>query len=120
MLDLTHPVDDKTVSWPSASQFQVTSAVAMLTGGGYWYESRDISQSEHSGTHMDAPAHFYQDRWHTADIPLERLVAVPGVKVDIETRADTDPDTMLTVTDLENWERHHGEIPDHAVDYTCR
>ena len=46
--------------------------------GGFWYESRDFSQSEHrwvgfrggrvhiflfSGTHLDAPAHFSKGKW---------------------------------------------------------
>ena len=57
-LDLTHPVGDATVSWPTASKFRVTQAVAKDSGSGYWYEARDFSQAEHSGTHTDAPAHF--------------------------------------------------------------
>ena len=82
-LDLTHPVGDATVSWPTASEFRVTQAVSKDSGSGYWYEARDFSQAEHSGTHTDAPAHFYRDRWHTADIPLERLTG-PAVKISIE------------------------------------
>ena len=40
-----------TVAWPTASKFQVTQAVAKDSGSGYWYEARDFSQAEHSGTH---------------------------------------------------------------------
>ena len=89
------------MSWPTASKFRVTQAVAKDSGSGYWYEARDFSQAEHSGTHTDAPAHFYRDRWHTADIPLNRLAA-PAFKVDISQRADSDPDTELLVSDLED------------------
>ena len=78
------------------------------------YEQRDFQQAEHSGTHTDAPAHFYKDRWHTADIPLERLVR-PGVKIDIAARAEADPDTELTVADLEAWEAEHGAIPTGSI-----
>ena len=69
--DLTHPVNERTVAWPTASKFILKNQVAVQTAGGYWYEARDFSQAEHSGTHTDAPAHFFKDRWHTADIPLE-------------------------------------------------
>ena len=52
--------------------------------------------------------------WHTADIPMDHLVAA-GVKVDIAERAETDPDTELTVADLQQWEAEHGDIPQHSV-----
>merc|ERR1719192_3033406 len=115
VLDLTHPVGEGvTVSWPTATRFKVTSSSAGQTEGGYWYEQRDFQQAEHSGTHTDAPAHFYKDRWHTADIPLERLVR-PGVKIDIAARAEADPDTELAVADLEAWEAEHGAIPSGSI-----
>ena len=88
----------------------MSNVVAKQTDAGYWYEQRDISQAEHSGTHTDAPAHFYKGSWHTADIPLDHLVA-PGVKIDIEERAEADPDTELTVADVKAWEDEHGVIP---------
>ena len=105
---------EDTVAWPTASKFRVTQAVAKDSGSGYWYEARDFSQAEHSGTHTDAPAHFYKDRWHTADIPLNRLAA-PAIKVDISVRALTDPDTELRVSDLEDWEAEHGVIPGRSI-----
>ena len=62
-VDLTHPVGEGTIQWPTASRFHVSNEFAALVkDGGYWYESRDFSQAEHSGTHTDAPAHFFKDR----------------------------------------------------------
>ena len=115
-IDLTHKVDENTVAWPSASKFKAQNVIKMQVGGedGYWYEARDFTQAEHSGTHMDAPAHFAKNKWHTADVPLERL-AGPGVKISIEERAKDDLDTGLTVADIEKWEVEHGPIPDGAV-----
>ena len=114
MLDLTHPVNEKTVAWPTASKFNLSYQYAGLTAGGYWYEARDFRQAEHSGTHTDAPAHFFKDRWHTADIPLERLTG-PAVKISIQARAEREPDTMLTVKDIQDWEEEHGAIPTGAI-----
>ena len=48
----------------------------------FYYETNTFMQSEHSGTHTDAPAHFASGRWRTADIPFERL-AGPAAVVDI-------------------------------------
>ena len=107
-------MSENTVAWPSASKFQLSNVFAGDSGHGYYYEGRDFSQAEHSGTHTDAPAHFCRDRWHAADIPLDHLVA-PGVKVSIKDRADIDQDTMLTVQDLLDWEESNGRIPDKSV-----
>merc|ERR1712142_121327 len=115
-IDLTHPVGEHTIAWPSASQFSTSNVVKMqIEEGGYWYEARDFSQAEHSGTHTDAPAHFYKGGWHTADIPLQRL-AGPGVKIDITEKVKKDLDTGLTVDDILAWEEEHGdEIPEDAI-----
>ena len=112
-LDLTHPVGENTIQWPTATKFKVLKAVASQFDD-YYYESRDISTAEHAGTHTDAPAHFCRDRWHTADIPLTRLTG-PGVKIDIEQRVETDPDTDLLVEDILAWQRRHGDIPEKSV-----
>ena len=64
-------------------------------------------------TNESAPL-CYKDRWHTADIPLERLTG-PAVKISIEARAEAEPDTMLTVADIEQWEEEHGAIPTTAI-----
>ena len=42
--DLTHPVGEKSVAWPTASKFRVSNEVAGQTEAGYWYEARDFSQ----------------------------------------------------------------------------
>ena len=117
-IDLTHSVGEHTIAWPSATKFSTSNVVRMqvdvVGSGGYWYEARDISQAEHSGTHTDAPAHFYKGGWRTADIPLERL-AGPGVKIDITEKVKKDQDTGLAVDDILAWEEEHGEIPEDAV-----
>ena len=74
----------------------------------------NIREAEHSGTHTDAPAHFFQGGWRTAEIPLNRL-AGPGIKLDIAARAAQQPDTELGVEDVEKWERQHGKIPERAI-----
>lgn len=73
-----------------------------------------LIQSEHSGTHTDAPAHFFQDRWRIGDIPLERLYG-PGVVIDIKNKSTINKDAQMTVDDIQAWESQYGNIPDSSI-----
>jgi len=78
--------------------------------------ARDGSQNqrwtfcEHSGTHVDAPAHFYPELADASQLPPAALV-VPVVVIDVAERAAGDPDTLLELADLRRHESRHGEIP---------
>jgi kynurenine formamidase/glyoxylase-like metal-dependent hydrolase (beta-lactamase superfamily II) len=68
---------------------------------------------EHLGTQVDAPNHFAPDGF-----PLEKLqvtdLIVPIIVIDISVKCAQDPDAILTVNDLQQWESKHGRIPDNA------
>jgi kynurenine formamidase len=64
---------------------------------------------EHSGTHLDAPAHFILGGRTTPQLTLDELIA-PIAVVDIASRAAGNPDTVVTVDDLRAYERRHGRI----------
>lgn len=78
------------------------------------YESNYICTPEHGGTHLDAPSHFYKDRWRTHNIPMENLIG-PGVIVDVKTKVEINQDYRVSVSDLEKWENMYGRIPDKAI-----
>jgi kynurenine formamidase len=78
------------------------------------FYSQKWTFGEHSGTHMDAPGHFFKDGRQSPEITLQELI-VPIVVVDISARAARDPDTTLTVDDLRRFERRHGRIPEGAL-----
>jgi len=69
---------------------------------------------EHTGTHLDVPAHFIADGRQSPEIPLEELVR-PLVVIDISARAASDPDAVVLPGDLVAFERRHGRIPRGAV-----
>ena len=75
----------------------------------------NISMNEHVGTHMDAPYHFYSQGWTTDQIPLDHLVNVPGVVVDISHKAATDVEAKLEEEDLEAWVADNGNFPDRCL-----
>jgi kynurenine formamidase len=69
---------------------------------------------EHSGTHIDAPAHFVAGGRFTPQLRLRELV-LPIVVIDIAKRAKSDPDTVVEAADLRRFEKRHGRIPDGAL-----
>lgn len=69
---------------------------------------------EHTGTHVDAPAHFIEDADTIDNYAAEFLIS-PAIVIDIAARAESDPDTELTVEDIQNWESANGEIPAGAL-----
>lgn len=111
VVDLTHPLKPGIPFFPGGVPFQ-SESVARLEKDGY-YANRLIT-GEHTGTHMDAPAHFVKGRWAVNQIPPEHFFA-PLVVIDVRTRVQANPDYQLGVPDLQEWERRNGLIPKGAV-----
>ena len=74
------------------------------------FYAQQWSFNEHSGTHMDAPAHFVANGRHSPDIKLRELFVRVAV-IDISRRAQQNADAVVTVEDLRRYERRHGRIP---------
>jgi kynurenine formamidase len=64
---------------------------------------------EHTGTHLDVPAHFIVGGRTTPELSLDELMS-PLAVVDISARAASNPDTVVTRDDLRAYERGHGRI----------
>ena len=77
----------------------------------YWH---NISVSEHTGTHFDAPIHWVSGKDlpnNTVDtIPAEDFIAHVCV-VDCSKEVAADRDFLLTKSFLLDWEKTHGKIP---------
>jgi len=80
--------------------------------GPAWYWN-DISMGEHAGTHFDAPVHWItgRDGADVAEVPVTRLIA-PAVVLDFTAEAKADPDFLLQVDHIRQWESAHGSLPD--------
>lgn len=85
-IDLTYPFNNVTITWPTDLAFSHIKLFANFTADGYYFALYDISGSEHSGTHLDAPRHFAAGGWTTDQIPLERLIG-PAIKIDVSSKA---------------------------------
>jgi kynurenine formamidase len=79
--------------------------------GWYW---NNFSCGEHTGTHFDAPVHWVTGKDHPNNsvdtIAVQNFIA-PAVVVDASAEVATNPDWLLTVEFLEQWEAQHGHIP---------
>jgi len=113
--DLTHPFDDRTLYWPTAtSGFELKTIHRGPTPGGYFYSAYSFCAPEHGGTHFDAPVHFAEGARAADEVPVGQLVA-PGVVIDVAAKAASDPDYRLDVADVRAWEALHGAVPAGAI-----
>jgi len=74
----------------------------------------NFSMSEHTGTHLDAPAHWVTGKdlpGATVDtMPLQQMVA-PVCVIDCSAQVARDKGFILTQSFLLEWEQRHGRIP---------
>lgn len=114
LVDLTHPLSEETLVWPTSEPFRIETVFEGRTEAGYFYAARSFSGPEHGGTHLDSPVHFAEGRWSTDEIPLDHLLG-PAVVVDVSGPSAEDPDYQVAVDDLVAWEAEHGPIPSGAL-----
>ena len=83
---------------------------------GPMWKWHNIHTGEHTGTHVDAPAHWVtgKDGWTVDQVPPARLVG-PAVVVDVTHEVAADPDFLLSRAHLLAWEDENGRIPDNAL-----
>ncbi|HVL85844.1 MAG TPA: cyclase family protein [Pseudonocardia sp.] len=117
VVDLTAPLHGGTPILQLPSPFANAQAFALSEISRYdergpaWYWN-DISTSEHTGTHFDAPVHWVtgRDGEDVAQVPPARLLA-PAVVLDFSAESAADPDFLLEVEHVRNWEAEHGPLP---------
>jgi kynurenine formamidase len=118
VIDLTAPLNATTPVIKLPEPFGNTIAFGLHEISHYdergpaWYWN-DISTGEHTGTHFDAPVHWVtgRDGDDVAQVPVARLIA-PAVMLDFTAQAAADPDFLLEVDHIRQWESEHGALPD--------
>ncbi len=113
-VDLTHPLNEDAVFWPTAEMFELETVAEGETDGGYYYSAYNFSAAEHGGTHIDAPVHFAEGKESTDEIPIAQLVS-PGVVIDVKEQAAENRDYQITVEDVTAWEEANGQLPEGAI-----
>ncbi len=118
IIDLTAPLESSTPVIRLPEPFGNTAPFALHEISRYddrgpaWYWN-DITTGEHTGTHFDAPVHWItgRDGQDIARVPASRLIA-PAVVLDFSAEAAADPDFLLEIEHVRNWESSHGPLPD--------
>jgi kynurenine formamidase len=114
LIDLTYSFSSESIYWPNADGFVLRKDADGITAKGYYYASNSYAAGEHGGTHFDAPRHFAQGMPGVDQVPLERLFA-PAVVIDVQDRAVKDRDYLVNVSDIQQWEKANGRIPEGCI-----
>ena len=115
LVDLSYAYDETTIYWPtSPSSFVLEELARGTTEGGYFYSAYSFSTPEHGGTHLDAPVHFSETGRTAGEIPIRQLIA-PGVVIDMSDAASQDPDALLDLETVREWETRNGPIAEGTI-----
>ncbi|TNF65259.1 MAG: cyclase family protein [Rhodobacteraceae bacterium] len=122
VIDLTHTLDpDFPViilppEFGQCARFRMEEVSHYDHRGPAW-KWHNISMSEHTGTHFDAPVHWISGRdvpqGAVDEIPPDRFIG-PVCVIDCSDEAARDDDFLLTPAHVEAWEARHGRIPPRA------
>ena len=113
-IDLTHDLSPDAVFWPTAEPFRMRTDFEGYTDRGYYYSAYTFTTAEHGGTHIDAPVHFAEGRHSVDEIPLEKLIG-DAVVLDLSKNVGGDCNYLLSISDIEAWEKQHGTIREGAI-----
>lgn len=113
VVDLTHTLSPRFPVWPGNPPFAAVPT-SQVGPGNTGFATRWVSFAEHSGTHVDAPAHKIGSGITVDAIDPADLVA-PLVVIDLSARARRNPRATLTEADIDAFENRHGRIPRRAV-----
>ncbi len=111
VVNLSHPNSPATPVWPGNPTFEMETVVTVENDGFY---ANVLTFHEHTGTHLDAPAHFVANG-ATADLIAPSSLIAPLVVIDITAAVDADVDYALAVDDILTWESEYGPLPDGAL-----
>ncbi|RBY90358.1 cyclase family protein [Blastococcus sp. TBT05-19] len=118
VVDLTAPLHSGTpvIQLPEpfaqTATFELEELSRYDDRGPAWYWN-NFRTGEHTGTHFDAPNHWVtgRDGEDVASVAARKLIA-PAAVLDFSERAAQDPDFLLEVEHIREWEATHGPLPE--------
>jgi kynurenine formamidase len=115
VIDLAQPLSGETHVWPGMARLSACTTEVYANGGSF---ARVVSFGEHTGTHLDAPAHFHEGGATVEGIVAEDLVCEAAV-IDVRAACAADADYTLTTADVLEHERAHEPLPRRAAVLVC-
>ena len=77
-------------------------------------ESGDFCSGEHTGTHVDAPAHYARNVWRLHQIPVERFIR-PAIKYNINEVRQLQEGDIIAAHDLQAISEKVGLPPRNSI-----
>jgi kynurenine formamidase len=111
VVDLSQQIDEHTVMWPGSPSPTAETILSISPDGFY---NRLVTFTEHTGTHFDAPCHMCEGGASVDRIDPSRLVR-PLAVIDVSAAMAGQPDSVLTLEQVEAFEASNGRIPDAAA-----
>jgi len=109
---LSHVNDPaRTPLFPGDPAFRIHT-VFTIPNDGFYLEL--IREGAHTGTHYSAPCHFHQGALCMDDLSPSDLI-LPAAVIDIRDEVADDPDHVVTVQELRDWEDANGQMPSGAA-----
>lgn len=110
VIDLTHDLEQSSPLSPGGTPF-ILKPLTRIADGSYM---NSFSCGEHTGTHLDAPAHFGRGLPTVDEIAPVRLVS-QGILIDVRARSAANPDYLFSLPDLMDWEKANGRVPPRSL-----
>lgn len=113
--DLTQPLGPRTAAWPGWPGVSANVVCEYERDGMY---DRTLFLPEHSGTHLDAPAHLVPGGRFVHQLTVSQLVA-PCVVIDVRQACGADPDFAVQAEHVARFEAEHGPVPHGSAVLVC-
>ena len=107
IIHLSHIIDSDIPAWPGDPPVEMNKVADIATDG---FFLRRISMGEHSATHMNAPAAFYEGGAGIESYDAGSLVA-PAVVIHLADLPGREELNDVSVGDVAAWEAAHGPVP---------
>jgi kynurenine formamidase len=109
-VDLTHSFSPTIPHWKGIEPATVVSPYTIERDG---FHIEVFTHAGQWGTHVDPPAHFHRGLKTIDQIdPQEFLLRL--VVIDVHEKVERNPDYVVTLDDVKDWELRHGAIPEGA------
>ena len=116
VIDLTRPLNSDTPvielpeGWGQTPGFSLKEISRYDERGPFWYWN-SFETGEHTGTYLDAPAHWAtgRDKDTVDTIAVSSFVGL-GVVIEMREECRSNPDSLLTPENVQSWESVHGQV----------
>ncbi len=113
VIDLTHSLNSRSPYWPDSKGNPFKYDTLFTQPSGVPGMGR-FTMPEHFGTHLDAPIHSADHQLSVDQLKPNDLMG-SVVVINVESKCDANADYLLTIQDIEDWEKRYGAMPARSI-----